>query len=56
MATGKMLFLLISDITTLKQSSRSSWQNKNENMKFSAHHKFLEKLSLDSLKVERLEI
>ena len=55
MATGKMLILLISDITTLKQSSWFSCQNKNENIKFSAHDKFLEKLSSGSLKVERLE-
>jgi hypothetical protein len=34
MATGKMLILLISDITTLKQSSWFSCQNKNENIKF----------------------
>ena len=56
MATCKMLFLLISDITTLKQSSRFSCHTKNKNIKFSAHNKFLEKLSSGSLKVERLEI
>jgi hypothetical protein len=46
----------MSDITTLKQSSRFSCQNKNENMKLSADDKFLEKSSSGSLKVERLEI
>ena len=49
-------FLLMSDITTLKQCSRFSCQNTNENMKLSADDKFLEKSSSCSLKVERLEI